>query len=1237
MKIAVLLAVIVVGGSMIAGSYLNAYTYIQDSASNSVPASELLSITTVGTSYPLTQQTLTESALEKDQSITLESGSNEEDINPILAGMLTIMGAILENQSKLMSGSPNTVMVDGEELVTKELLFKQADRTSKSGTDSIRRLSEDFSTEILTVTGNTNLDQLDVSGNTDLSGDLFLSGNLSMNGITSQTEIANLDMNSGGFSLDVAGSYAYISNYSDNTMYVIDVSDKQNPVIVGSTTDSVATAMINADTIEVVGKYLYLVSRGEGLQIIDISNPTNPLPIASTTLSGASGLYVSGSYAYTASANRFEVVDISDPTNPTKIAELLDDATTELTDGRAVTVRNGYAYVVSRFSPGGLQIIDISDPTNPIHVAKLSDGIDGPKLEGANDIYVDGKYAYIAVANDGAFVVADISDSQNPSVVATVDTVNGEPMEAAHSISVVGKYAYIGVWGVADSPNILVFDISNPANPTLVDTVIPGGSVASVAIEGNYVFTISWDYDFRIMALGGLDTPTGQIGALQTNMVTVSQNLKVLQDAYVGSGLQVGDNGIVTTGSINAAGEESSFFNGRVGIGTTSPADLLTVNGAVYLADTVPTDTTSRLYSNSGDLYWNGSIITSSTTGNWTSGGGNVYRLSGNVGIGSTSPSSRLTVEGGNTALATTTINGALTVGRNIISLGKIGIGSTTPSSKLSISSEAGQNPFSIASSSGAMLLRFTDEGYLGLGTNSPSRQFEITGSMNLPATASSTNGMSGVIYSGGEAFIHNYYDPSSQGGNTFVGIRSGNFTLGPESGDPTWAGSLNTALGFESLRSNTSGVANTAIGFESLESATRGGNNTALGFGALHTVAEGNGNTALGSAAFYGLISGEDNIAIGVNAGRYLVDNSNHTSSSRSIFIGRRTSPLADSETNSVVIGFEAEGLGSNTVVLGNDSVVTTALKGKVGIGTTTPSAQLTVDGTVQLSVITGGTLETDALGNVTVSSDERLKSIIGAYVSGLDKILGLEPISYTWNEESGYDMNTVYAGFSAQNVEDFIPEAVGENSQGYKTLSTRPILAAVVNAIQELWSRVEELFDWKGDVDVELKNLRAENEWLKDRLETIEEEFDIEPPQPPALASTTDSGESDNDENENYSAIDEDTSTSAASSSEDVIEQNDEEDTASTTPASVEEAEIDTGTTTKPTTEDTSATTTEESTDTPESLREASEELVVEDEAELGTEGVKSEEPETELEEEDQIEAEEPETEEETETIEE
>ena len=102
---------------------------------------------------------------------------------------------------------------------------------------------------------------------------------------------------------------------------------------------------------------------------------------------------------------------------------------------------------------------------------------------------------------------------------------------------------------------------------------------------------------------------------------------------------------------------------------------------------------------------------------------------------------------------------------------------------------------------------------------------------------------------------------------------------------------------------------------------------------------------------------------------------------------------------------------------------------------------------------------MQTDASGILSVSSDERLKIIEGDFKRGLSAILALNPINYRWNNLSGLDQANSYSGFSAQNVQTSIPEAVGNDSKGYLTLNDRPILAALVNAIKELQKEVETL----------------------------------------------------------------------------------------------------------------------------------------------------------------------------------
>jgi hypothetical protein len=61
-----------------------------------------------------------------------------------------------------------------------------------------------------------------------------------------------------------------------------------------------------------------------------------------------------------------------------------------------------------------------------------------------------------------------------------------------------------------------------------------------------------------------------------------------------------------------------------------------------------------------------------------------------------------------------------------ILSNGSVGIGTTTPQARLSIQGFDGLNPFDIASSTGSSLFRILTNGNVGIGTNAPAQLFDI-------------------------------------------------------------------------------------------------------------------------------------------------------------------------------------------------------------------------------------------------------------------------------------------------------------------------------------------------------------------------------------------------------------------------------------------------------------------------------------------------------------------------------
>jgi hypothetical protein len=138
--------------------------------------------------------------------------------------------------------------------------------------------------------------------------------------------------------------------------------------------------------------------------------------------------------------------------------------------------------------------------------------------------------------------------------------------------------------------------------------------------------------------------------------------------------------------------------------------------------------------------------------------------------------------------------------------------------------------------------------------------------------------------------------------------------------------------IGYEALTANTSGGSNTAIGYKALKANTTNGGSTAIGRRAL-IAADAAGNTAVGNAALFSTTSGGNNVALGEAAGFTLTTGSSCT------FLGADADTSVNSITKSIAIGRNAIVGASNSCVIG---AVADAIK--VGIGTTTPGAQLDV-----------------------------------------------------------------------------------------------------------------------------------------------------------------------------------------------------------------------------------------------------------------------------------------------------
>ena len=432
--------------------------------------------------------------------------------------------------------------------------------------------------------------------------------------------------------------------------------------------------------------------------------------------------------------------------------------------------------------------------------------------------------------------------------------------------------------------------------------------------------------------------------------------------------------------------------NNRVGIASSSPSETLSVNGAAYFSQiSAPSVTTDRLYNSSGDLYWNGNLVGSASVGNWTSLAGNVYRSSGNVGIGTTSPYARLSVAGETVSsyfTATTTTastfpyasSTALTVSGSAYLTG-LGQGwlhtaggtnalsaSTSPTvNYLTATSTTATSTFaggmSVAGTSGLTVLQ---SGNVGIGTTTPSAKLDVSaGNVDLDNTTNANQ--FGVISKNGTRFIHNFNygnngTVTTDGYNTFVGENAGNLTMG-STATAASEGSYNTAIGNGALQANTTGFYNTANGYASLYYNTTGNHNTANGRQALYNNTTGYYNTASGYGSLDSNTTGYNNTASGMQSLRLNTTGTGNTANGYASLYYNTTGAnntaigntslhdldILDGTGNNTVIGYNA-GRGivtgiNNTIIGANVTGLSSTLSNNIIIADGSGNRRINVD----------------------------------------------------------------------------------------------------------------------------------------------------------------------------------------------------------------------------------------------------------------------------------------------------
>ncbi len=167
------------------------------------------------------------------------------------------------------------------------------------------------------------------------------------------------------------------------------------------------------------------------------------------------------------------------------------------------------------------------------------------------------------------------------------------------------------------------------------------------------------------------------------------------------------------------------------------------------------------------------------------------------------------------------------------------------------------------------------------------------------------------------------------------------------------------------------------------------------------------------------------------------------------------------------------------------NNPVVSVDSSGFVGIGTITPTYKLHVIGDINAS-------NTVRAGGVVLTSDARLKRNISNTQHGLSSIMTLRPVEYEKKNSIGdKEYNHHEIGFIAQEVAKVLPGLVTEGKDADKTLavSYTELIPVLTKAIQEQQAEIEAL----QAENKSLKETKVVTAQLMERVKQMEQMIGI------------------------------------------------------------------------------------------------------------------------------------------------
>jgi hypothetical protein len=419
---------------------------------------------------------------------------------------------------------------------------------------------------------------------------------------------------------------------------------------------------------------------------------------------------------------------------------------------------------------------------------------------------------------------------------------------------------------------------------------------------------------------------------------------------------------------------------------------------------------------------------------------------SGDVGIGTTSPSAKLHVAGTaritNTLTLAPAVDTALDVSTgSIYKGGALFIHTKNGSSNTALGREALANVTSGTINTAAGFralysnttgLRNTAAGYRALSSNTTGLQNTAAGARALQ---SNTTGFNNT------ATGYRALQASTGNLNTACGSQA----LGSNT-----TGSYNTATGSMALFASTTGDFNTVSGHEALSSNTTGAGNTASGARVLRSNTTGSYNTASGYRTLFANTTGDSNTATGFKA---LPSN---TTGFRNTAIGRAALQQNTTGYRNIAIGQYAGSAlttGSDNIAIGNSGVAGESATIRIGTSLTHTRAFIAGIRGVTTGVANAIPVLVDSAGQLgTVSSSRRFKEEVRDMGDATERLLGLRPVTFRYKPEVQGGERPLEYGLIAEEVAEVFPDLVVYDEEGQPfTVKYHLLSSMLLNELKE------------------------------------------------------------------------------------------------------------------------------------------------------------------------------------------